>query len=272
MLKVAVLGAAGRMGNAVLACLQESAGMRLVGAVTESGDPLLGSDAGDATRLKARGVALSADPDSALTEADVAVDFTLPAALEANLAAAEATGTALVIGTTGLSDAQMQTLAEAAQRIPIVYARNMSVGVNVFMDLVARAAAALGDSYDVEIAEAHHRFKVDAPSGTALALGDRIAKATGRRLDDVAVKARVGNTGPRNAGEIGFSVIRGGNIVGEHTVMFVGPEEKLQLTHEAADRKTFARGALLAARWVAGRTPGLYSMADVLGLADDDAS
>lgn len=272
MLKLAVLGATGRMGNAVLACLAESPGMRLVGAVTEPGDSLLGTDAGDAARLEALGVALGSDPVDALAEADVAIDFTLPAALEANLAAAEAGDTALVIGTTGLSDAQMQTLAQAAQRIPIVYARNLSVGVNVFMDLVARAAAALGDSYDVEISEAHHRFKVDAPSGTALALGDRIAAATGRSLDDVAVKARVGQTGPRNAGEIGFSVIRGGNIVGEHSVMFVGPEEQLQFTHKAADRKTFARGALLAARWVAGRTPGLYAMADVLGLAGDDAS
>ncbi len=266
MLKLAVLGAAGRMGNAVLACLAESDEMRLVGAVSEPGDPLLGSDAGDSARLGTLGVALSADPDSALDEADVAIDFTLPAALEANLAAAEASGTALVIGTTGLSDAQMEMLARAAERIPIVYARNMSVGVNVFMDLVARAASALGQSYDVEIAEAHHRFKVDAPSGTALALGEQIAAATGRSLDDVAVRVRDGQTGPRNAGEIGFSVIRGGNIVGEHTVLFAGPEEQLRFTHTAADRKTFARGALLAAQWAAGRPPGLYSMADVLGL------
>ena len=270
MLKVAVLGAAGRMGNAVLACIAESAETGLVGALTEPGDPLLGTDAGDAARLGATGIALGADPGDALDEADVAIDFTLPAALAANLAAAEASGTALVIGTTGLSDAQMRSLEQAARRIPIVYARNMSVGVNVFMDLVARAAAALGDGYDVEIVEAHHRFKVDAPSGTALALGDRVAQATGRSLGDVAVKARVGQAGPRNAGEIGFSVIRGGNIVGEHTVLFVGPEEELRFTHKAADRKTFARGALLAARWVAGRPPGLYSMADVLGLAGDE--
>ncbi len=269
MLKVAVLGAAGRMGNAVLACLAESAGMRLVGAMTEPGDPRLGSDAGDAARLGALGVALTADPGDALGEADVAIDFTLPAALAANLAAAEAGGTALVIGTTGLSDAQMETLARAAQRIPIVYARNMSVGVNVFMDLAARAAAALGGGYDVEITEAHHRFKVDAPSGTALAVGERIAAATRRQLEEVAVMARDGQTGPRNADEIGFSVIRGGNIVGEHTVLFAGPEEQLRFTHTAADRKTFARGALLAAQWVAGRPPGLYSMADVLGLASE---
>lgn len=272
MLKVAVLGAAGRMGNAVLACLAESAEMCLVGAVTEHGDRSLGRDAGEAARLGALGVALSADPGGALAEADVAIDFTLPAALEANLAAAVASGTALVIGTTGLSDTQLGSLQQAAQRIPIVYARNMSIGVNVFMDLVARAAAALGDSYDVEIVEAHHRFKVDAPSGTALALGEQIAEATGRSLADVAVRARDGQTGPRNAGEIGFSVIRGGNIVGEHAVMFVGPEEQLQFTHRAADRKTFARGALHAARWATGRPPGLYSMADVLGLTDDEAS
>lgn len=269
MLKVAVLGAAGRMGNAILACLTGAGDMRVVGALTEPGDPLLGTDAGDAARLGSLGVALSDDASEALSGADVAIDFTLPAALETNLAACQAAGTPLVVGTTGLDDGQLRALERAAQGIPLVYARNMSVGVNVFMDLVARAAAVLGDAYDVEIVEAHHRFKVDAPSGTALALGDLIAGAAGRRLDEVAVRSRDGRTGPRTAGEIGFSVIRGGNIVGEHSVMFAGPEERLEFTHRAQDRKTFARGALIAARWAAEQPPGLYSMADVLGLASD---
>ncbi|WP_428097269.1 4-hydroxy-tetrahydrodipicolinate reductase [Candidatus Rariloculus sp.] len=269
MLKVAIIGAAGRMGKATLACLAGSDEMRLTGAVTEPGDPLLGRDAGDAAQLGPLGVALTDDRSDALHEADVAIDFTLPAALENNLDACEATGTALVIGTTGFSDAQLRLLERAARHIPLVYARNMSVGVNVFMDLVARAASVLGDGYDVEIVEAHHRFKVDAPSGTALALGERIAGATGRSLNDVAVMSRDGQIGPRAAGEIGFSVIRGGNIVGEHTVMYVGPEEQLEFRHTAQDRKTFARGALRAARWVSARPPGLYSMADVLGLSGE---
>src|SRR5690606_14054597 len=161
----------------------------------------------------------------------------------------------------------LDAMESAAHQIPLVYGRNMSVGVNVFMDLVARAAAALDDEYDVEIIEAHHRHKVDAPSGTALALGERIAAARGRTLQDLAVYARQGRTGPRVPSTIGFSVVRGGGIVGDHTAMFVSGEERVELTHRAQDRNAFARGALRAARWAAGRAPGYYSMADVLGLS-----
>jgi 4-hydroxy-tetrahydrodipicolinate reductase len=160
-------------------------------------------------------------------------------------------------------------MEKAAHEIPIVYARNMSVGVNVFMELVGRAAKALGDGYDVEIAETHHRHKVDAPSGTALALGERVAAARGRKLSELAVYARQGQTGPRVPGTIGFAVTRGGNVVGEHAVRFIGAEEEVEFSHVAVDRKTFARGALRAARWAAGQAPGLYSMADVLGLSRD---
>ena len=160
-------------------------------------------------------------------------------------------------------------MEKAAHDIPIVYARNMSVGVNVFMELVGRAAKALGDGYDVEIAETHHRHKLDAPSGTALALGERIAGARGRKLADLAVYARQGQTGPRVPGTIGFAVTRGGNVVGEHAVRFIAAEEEVEFSHRAADRKTFARGALHAARWAAAQAPGLYSMADVLGLSRD---
>jgi 4-hydroxy-tetrahydrodipicolinate reductase len=202
-----------------------------------------------------------------LDAAQVAIDFTLPVVTEANIKACVDHGTALVIGTTGLEARQRKAMEQAAHEIPIVYARNMSVGVNVFTELVARAAKALGDGYDVEIAETHHRHKVDAPSGTALALGESIAAAQGRKLKDVAVHARHGQIGPRVPGTIGFSVVRGGNVVGEHSVRFIGAEEEVEFFHRAADRKTFARGALRAARWAAGRAPGLYSMADVLGMS-----
>jgi len=267
LLRVAVLGAAGRMGRAVLGCLLESDDLKLTGAVTEPKDRLLGHDAGELIGAAALGVPLSDDPRQGLHGAQVAVDFTLPTATEANLRASVENGSALVIGTTGLEERQLKAIERAAHEITIVYARNMSVGVNVFMNLVGRAAKALGDGYDVEILEAHHRHKVDAPSGTALALGEQIAAARGRPLADLAVYAREGRVGPRVPGTIGFSVIRGGSIVGEHTVRFIGAEEQVELVHVAQDRKTFARGALRAARWAAGRAPGLYSMTDVLDLA-----
>lgn len=269
MLKVAVLGAAGRMGRTVLSCVFEANDLKLTGAVTEPRDPLLGHDAGELAALKPLGIPLTDDPKQGVHGAQVAIDFTLPSATEANLRACVGSGTALVIGTTGLESRHVRAMEQAAHEIPIVYARNMSLGVNVFMELVARAAKALGDGYDVEVLEAHHRQKVDAPSGTALALGERIAAARGRKLDDLAVFARQGRTGPRVPGTIGFSVIRGGNIVGEHTVRFIAGEEEVEFGHIAHDRKTFARGALHAARWAAGQPPGLYSMADVLGFSRD---
>ena len=269
MLKVAVLGAAGRMGRAVMGCVFEAEDLELVGAVTEPRDGALGHDVAELVQGAAVGVPLTDDPAHGVHRAQVAIDFTLPSATEANVRACVANGTALVIGTTGLEDRHLKAIERASQEIPIVYARNMSVGVNVFMDLVARAAKALGDGYDVEIIEAHHRQKVDAPSGTALALGERIAAAQGRKLADLAVYARHGRTGPRVPGTIGFAVVRGGSIVGEHTVRFIGAEEQVDFSHEAGDRKTFARGAVRAARWAAGQAPGLYSMADVLGLSRD---
>jgi len=269
VIKVGVLGAAGRMGQTILKVLAESEDLRLVGAVTEPGDPALGRDAGEQAGLPTLGVPLTDDRKQALHGAHVAIDFTLPAALEANLKACEESGTALVIGTTGLTERHLTMLERASHHVPLVYGRNMSVGVNVFMEFVERATRALGDDYDVEILEAHHRNKADAPSGTALALGERVAVAKGHRLVDLAVRARDGQTGPRVPGTVGFSVIRGGNIVGDHTVMFLSPEERLEFKHVAQDRKTFARGALRAARWVSGRAPGLYSMADVLGFSPE---
>jgi 4-hydroxy-tetrahydrodipicolinate reductase len=255
------------MGRAVLSCIYESSDLKLVGAITEPGDSLLGRDAGELAGAAPAGVPLTDDRSQGLDAAQVAIDFTLPVVTEANIKACVDHGTALVIGTTGLEARQRKAMEQAAHEIPIVYARNMSVGVNVFTELVARAAKALGDGYDVEIAETHHRHKVDAPSGTALALGESIAAAQGRKLKDVAVHARHGQIGPRVPGTIGFSVVRGGNVVGEHSVRFIGAEEEVEFFHRAADRKTFARGALRAARWAAGRAPGLYSMADVLGMS-----
>lgn len=266
MIKIAVLGGAGRMGRTILSCIAEAEDLKLAGAVTDIGDPALGKDAGEQAGLAAFGVPLTDDRAQALHEAQVAIDFTLPQALEANLEACVAAGTPLVIGTTGLSAAQEAKLSEAAHDIPIVYGRNMSVAMNVFRHFVARAAETLSDEYDIEIVEAHHRFKVDAPSGTALALGEAVAAARGHRLEQVAVRTRDGQIGPRVPGTVGFSVIRGGSIVGDHTVMFIGPDDRIEFTHRAADRRAFALGAVRAARWLAGRAPGYYEMADVLDL------
>jgi 4-hydroxy-tetrahydrodipicolinate reductase len=269
VLKIAVLGASGRMGRAILRCIAELDDVKLVGALTQTGDPAIGRDVADGTGLALLGVPLTDDRAQGLHGAQVAIDFTLPAALEANVKACVANGTALVIGTTGLEPRHLAAMERASHQIPLVYGRNMSVGVSLFMDLVARAARALGDDYDVEIVEAHHRHKVDAPSGTALALGERVAEAKGRPLKDLGVYAREGRTGPRVPGTIGFSAIRGGQIVGEHSVLFIAGDEQVEFTHRARDRAAFARGALRAARWAAGRAPGLYSMADVLGIAAD---
>lgn len=269
MVKIAVLGASGRMGRAILACLEEQDDVRLSGALTDSADAALGRDAGESAGLGPLGVLLTDDRKQALHGAQVAVDFTLPRALEANVKAAVDGATPLVVGTTGLEARHMRTIEAASREIPLLYARNMSVGMNVFMELVARAAAALTADYDAEITEAHHRHKIDAPSGTALALGERIAAARGHTLEELAVRSRDGTTGPRVPETIGFSVIRGGSIVGDHSVHFIAGEEQLEFKHRAVDRAAFARGAVRAALWAAGRAPGYYSMRNVLGLARD---
>ena len=266
MLKIAVLGASGRMGRAVLRCITESDDLEVVGAVTESTDSAIGCDAGEASGLGSLGIPLTDDRKKGLHEADAAIDFTLPSATEENIRACVKAGVALVIGTTGLETPQLKAMETGAEEIPLVYGRNMSIGMNVFMDLVSRATGALGEDYDVEIIEAHHRQKVDAPSGTAIALGERVADAKGQCLEDLAIYKRFGQIGPRVPGMIGFSVIRAGNIVGDHSVVFGGPEESVELAHRATDRMSFARGAVRAARWAIGRASGLYSMADVLGL------
>ncbi len=270
-LSVAVLGISGRMGQSLVQALQEPAavsqGWKLSGALASAGNPFLGQDAGSPSHGRATGVAVTAERAQALAGAAVAIDFTLPAALASNLAACVAAGVPVVVGTTGLDPAAEEAMAAAAVHIPVLHAPNMSLGVNLLLELVAQAAAALPADYDIEIFEAHHKHKLDAPSGTAVRLGHVAAQARGTTLAESAVYTREGQTGARPAGAIGFATVRAGDIVGEHTVLFCGTGERLELGHRATDRLTFARGALRAAHWLsAGRAPGLYSMRDVLGL------
>jgi len=265
MLKVAVFGANGRMGRAVTRVVSASADAELVGACTEAGHETVGQDVGELAGLGSLGLAVSGDAEEALADADVAIDFTLPAAVPGNLAAALATNTPLVMGTTGLAADHVALLAETSQEISILYGRNLSIGVNVFTELARQAAKYLGDEWDVEITEAHHRYKLDAPSGTALQLGEAVADARGTDLAKVQVLGRSGQTGERPRGAIGINAIRGGNIVGDHKVAFISDTETVELSHHAVDRELFASGALKAALWLNGREPGLFGMRDVLG-------
>jgi 4-hydroxy-tetrahydrodipicolinate reductase len=261
-MKVAIAGAGGRMGQALVeAVLAEhklaEGGLELVAALDAAGSPAIGRAAGP--------VQVQADLGG-LSAADVLIDFTRPAGTLLHLEACLKFGKAMVIGTTGFSEAQQQRIAAAAKRIPIVQSPNFAIGVNVVFRLAQVAAQALGEDYDVEIVEAHHRHKVDAPSGTALKLGELVAGALGRKLREVAAHGRSGDTGERPAGEIGFHAIRGGDIIGEHTVIFAGAGERVEVVVRSQSRLTYAAGALRAARWLEGRGPGLYDMSEVLGL------
>ena len=264
-MRVAVLGCTGRMGIALVKAVVDSRGAELSGALTQSGHAMLSVDVGVVAGVANTGILVTSDLGVALDGADVVIDFTLPAAMQSNLAACRKYKVALVMGTTGLSEGQHAMLAEAAVEIPIVYGRNMSVGVNVTTELARLAARYLGADWDTEIVEAHHRHKVDAPSGTALQLGEAIAKERGADLSAIAVYDRANKSGARNRGEIGFSSIRAGSIVGEHGVLFASDTEIVELRHQATDRSVFAQGALRAASWLEGRPVGLYGMPDVLG-------
>jgi 4-hydroxy-tetrahydrodipicolinate reductase len=239
--------------------------VRLAAALEVASRPLAGRDAGEIAAA-ARGVRFEPDAKAAIAAADVLVDFTRPEGTLAHLAACRAAKRAMVIGTTGFDAKQLAAIRDAASEIGIVMAPNMSIGVNVALKLVETAARALGPEYDVEVFEIHHKLKVDAPSGTALKLGEVAAAARGASLEKSAVHARHGVTGERKAGTIGFSVARGGDIVGDHTVFFAGPGERIEITHRASSRATYAQGAMRAARFLHGRPPGLYDMQDVLGL------
>jgi 4-hydroxy-tetrahydrodipicolinate reductase len=267
--RVAVAGAGGKMGQALIEAILADPGSKLAAAFDVAASPLVGRDAGERFG-RAIGVAVGADAAAAAAAADVLIDFTRPAGTLAHLAACVRHGTGAVVGTTGFSAEEKALLARHAERIPIVFAPNMSVGVNVLLALVESAARQLGPAYDIEIVEMHHRHKVDAPSGTALGLGEAAARGAGRTLAECAVMSREGVVGARKEGAIGFATLRGGDVVGEHTVIFAGAGERIELAHKASSRQNFAAGALRAAHYVAGRraagATGLADMRDVLGI------
>ncbi|MEP6970167.1 MAG: 4-hydroxy-tetrahydrodipicolinate reductase [Betaproteobacteria bacterium] len=269
--RVCIAGASGRMGHMLIDAVCASDDMVLAGALDMAGSAAVGLDAG-AFGGHVTGVRVSADLRQALVDCDVLIDFTRPEGTLAQLAVCRELGVNAVIGTTGLTDTQKAAVADAARDIAIMMAPNMSVGVNVTLKLLELAARALSTGYDIEIIEAHHRHKVDAPSGTALKMGEVIAHAIGRDLKDCAVFAREGVTGERDPSSIGFASIRGGDIVGDHTVLFAGTGERIEISHKSSSRATYAQGSLRAARYLAGRKTGLFDMFDVLGLKQADAA
>jgi 4-hydroxy-tetrahydrodipicolinate reductase len=266
MIHVAIAGAAGRMGRQLLDACSRVESIRCSVASEHPDSPFIGADAGEIAGIGRLGIPITADLAPLVDRFDLLIDFTKPAVTIAHLALCRSAGKAMVIGTTGLSTEQKAEIAAGAARIPIVFAPNMSVGVNLCLKLLELAARTLGDSVDIEILEAHHRHKVDAPSGTALAMGQTIAGVLGRDLAQCAVYGREGVTGERDRNTIGFATIRAGDIVGDHTVLFADDGERIEITHRASSRMTFAKGAARAAAWLANRPPGLYDMRDVLDL------
>ena len=265
-MKIGIPGAAGRMGQALTRQVTATDGCTVVAATEVPEHAALGRDCGALAGIEPLGVAVSDDPQAMFRAADAVLDFTLPGAatLHAELAAAE--GTMLIVGTTGLGQEEQAALEAAAARVAVVQAPNMSLAVNLLFRLTEQVAGILDDDYDIEIVEMHHRHKIDAPSGTALGLGRAAARARGVAFDEVAARGRDGVTGARPRGEIGFAALRGGDVIGEHSVIFAADGERLELAVRSSNRQTYARGAVQAARWAEGRGPGLYTMADVLGL------
>ena len=262
---IAVAGASGRMGQMLIDAIAQSSDCRLSGAIDIAGSLSVGQDAA-AFAGRGSGVLIQSDIAQGLSKSQVLIDFTRPEGTMAHLAVCSQLGVNMVIGTTGFTDAQKAEIARAAKKIAIVMAPNMSVGVNVTLKLLELAAQALSTGYDIEIIEAHHRHKVDAPSGTALKMGEVIAGALGRDLKDCAVYAREGHTGARDPSTIGFAAVRGGDVVGDHTVLFLGDGERIEITHKSSSRTTYAQGSLRAARFLAGKTSGVFDMFDVLNL------
>ncbi|MCF8158158.1 MAG: 4-hydroxy-tetrahydrodipicolinate reductase [Burkholderiaceae bacterium] len=265
MLKVVIAGCSGRMGHALLEGVFADAELALHGALDHADSPQIGRDAGEQFGKKS-GVLIGHNIDAALKGADVLVDFTRPEPSLVYLAACQKTGVNMVIGTTGFTSEQKMLIANAAKDISVVFAPNMSVGVTLLINLVQAAAKVLNEGYDIEVIEAHHRHKVDAPSGTALRLGEAAASALGRNLEECAIYGREGVTGERDPSTIGFATVRGGDVVGDHTVLFAGIGERVELTHKASSRATFALGALRATKFMQGKKVGLFDMQDVLGL------
>ncbi len=266
MTRIAVIGASGRMGKNLIEATHLTEGVSLGAAIVRPGSSLVGADAGEMAGVGPLGVQVVDSLAAACDHFDVLIDFTLPEATEQNIAFCRDNGKKIVIGTTGLSDEQKATLSDSANEIALVFAPNMSIGVNLTLKLLQMAAQVLGDEVDIEIIEAHHRHKIDAPSGTALAMGEAVAETLGRDLKECAVYGREGRTGERERKTIGFETIRAGDIVGEHTVMFVGVGERVEITHKASSRMTFAKGAVRAAAWLSDKPNGLFDMQDVLSL------
>lgn len=267
-MKIGIVGCGGRMGRMLVQAVAATDGAELAGGTEVAGSPLVGADPYVLAGLEPSGLALIDDAGKLFEMSDAVIDFTAPAATAKHAVLAAETGVALVPGTTGLSAEQQAGIAAAAEKAVIVQAANYSVGVNVLLGLAEQAASILGDDYDIEILEMHHRHKVDAPSGTALALGQSVAAGRGVDLDAVSQRVRDGHTGERKRGDIGFATLRGGMVVGDHSVIFAADEERIELTHKASDRAVFAKGAVRAAMWAKGKAPGLYSMRDVLGFND----
>jgi len=266
MTRIAITGAAGRMGRTLIEAVHQAEGLELGAALEHAGSSLLGSDAGELAGVGKLGIEIIADLSSVTDSFDVLIDFTRPEVTLANLEVCRTHNKRIIIGTTGFDDAGRAAISQAAEQIAIVFAPNMSVGVNLCFKLLDMAARVLGDEVDIEVIEAHHRHKVDAPSGTALRMGEVIADALGRDLADCAVYGREGQTGERDSKTIGFETIRAGDIVGDHTVMFADVGERIEITHKASSRMTFAKGAIRAASWLMAHKQGQFDMQDVLGL------
>ncbi|MBU1285421.1 MAG: 4-hydroxy-tetrahydrodipicolinate reductase [Gammaproteobacteria bacterium] len=266
MQRIAVMGAAGRMGKTLIEAVQLVDGASLSAAIDRADSSLVGADVGELVAQGKIGVNLAGELSAVLDQFDVLIDFTHPSVTLKNLEICRQAGKSMVIGTTGFSPEEKQLLTEAGKQISIVFAANFSVGVNLCLKLLDTAARVLGDDVDIEIIEAHHRHKVDAPSGTALRMGEVVANALGRDLQKVAVYGREGQTGARERETIGFATVRAGDVVGDHTVLFAADGERVEITHKASSRMTFAKGAVRAALWLQERKPGLYDMQDVLGL------
>ncbi|MWJ27841.1 4-hydroxy-tetrahydrodipicolinate reductase [Halomonas sp. ZH2S] len=265
--RIAIVGVAGRMGRTLVNAVEQEAGATLAGGIVEPGSSLVGTDIGELAGQGKLGVTAVDSLAAIVDDFDVLIDFTAPQVTLANLAFCADHGKRMVIGTTGMNDAELAQLDGYRTKLPMVFAPNMSVGVNLTLKLLETAAKALGDEgYDIEVIEAHHRHKVDAPSGTALKMGEVVAESLGRSLDEHGVFTREGQCGPRTDKEIGFATVRAGDIVGEHTVMFATEGERIEITHKASSRMTFAKGAVRAARWVADKEIGRYDMQDVLAL------
>lgn len=267
-MRLIVAGAGGRMGRTLIKAVADTAGVTLAGAVDAPGSAVIGRDAGELAGLGANGVTIVADAKPLLAQADGLIDFTIPAATMIYAELAASAGFVHIIGTTGFSAGEEREIATAAQRSIVVKSGNMCLGVNLLAALVKRVAKTLDEDYDIEILEMHHNKKIDAPSGTALLLGQAAAQGRGIDLGQRSARGRDGHTGARQPGDIGFASLRGGTVVGDHTVVFAGPAERIELVHKAEDRMIFARGALKAALWARGQKPGLYSMMDVLGLTE----